>query len=237
MNLTESRTNSYKHNIAKISGVSILLMALAAGFAYGFVINSIVVPDDSAATVKNIKNSSVLFTSGILVWLLIFLLDIIVAWALYIYFKSVNKRLALLTVWLRLMYTAFLVVVIFCLILIQIILSEGFQANALGSTQTEVMVMLLLEGFSRIWSIGLIVFGFHLMALGYLLSQAMDSPKLIPLLLIVAAVCYLFVHLSYLLFPSFKVMMATLELYLSIPMAAGELALGIWLLWKGVKWK
>jgi hypothetical protein len=96
-------------------------------------------------------------------------------------------------------------------------------------------MMLFLDGFNSIWSVGLIVFDLHLLALGNLICKSIDSLKIIPVLLIAAAISYLFVHIAYLLFPQFKSQIAGIELFLSLPMATGELALGAWIIWESVK--
>jgi hypothetical protein len=96
-------------------------------------------------------------------------------------------------------------------------------------------MMLFLDGFNNIWSVGLIVFGLHLLSLSNLIRKSIGSLKIIPVLLIAAAVSYLFVHIAYLLLPQYKSQIAGIELFLSLPMAIGELALGAWLIWGSVK--
>ena len=81
---------------AVIAGTSIIIMALAAFFSYGFVHESLVVTGDASTTYTNITTSISLFKGEIFGWLIILISDIIVAWALYIFLKPINKSLSLL---------------------------------------------------------------------------------------------------------------------------------------------
>lgn len=89
---------------ALLSGLSLIAMAVAAGYAYGYVYNSLVVADNPAVTLENIRSSLSLFTGGILGWIVIFLLDILVAWGLYRFFKDVHPGLSLATALVRVVY-------------------------------------------------------------------------------------------------------------------------------------
>jgi hypothetical protein len=65
-----------------------------------------VVSGDATASANNILANEVLFRSGIASWLIVFIADVVVAWALYVLLTPVNKTLSLLAAWLRLIYTA-----------------------------------------------------------------------------------------------------------------------------------
>ena len=93
---------------AVIAGVSLLLMAITAGFSFGYAHSLIVQPDDAIATLQNLLNSKGLFQAEILGWCLILILDVIVAWALYHFFKSVSKPISAFTAWIRIIYSIIL---------------------------------------------------------------------------------------------------------------------------------
>lgn len=89
--------------------------ALTAGFAY--LLNpvayaeftlypKIVIAGNIAQTVRNIDTHGGLFVGVILSYLINFIGDIIIAWALYVLLAPVNGALSLLTAWFRLLYTA-----------------------------------------------------------------------------------------------------------------------------------
>ena len=89
--MTNILTEIPQRRIAQISGLALVAMALCAGFAYGIVLNSLFVPDNAVATTNNIKASMMLFRAGIFGWLMILLLDVVVAWGLYVFLKPVSE--------------------------------------------------------------------------------------------------------------------------------------------------
>ena len=90
-----------------VAGISLVIMAIVAGFAYGYIFQSIYIPFDQYTTLLNLKQFSFLFRLFIFLFLIVLILDIIVAWALYYFFKEDNESLSLLTAYLRLVYAGF----------------------------------------------------------------------------------------------------------------------------------
>jgi hypothetical protein len=91
-------------------------MSILAPIANFSILQELIVPDDATKTVSNIIASEGLFRIGICCLLIVAILDIIVAWALYIFLKPVNKSLSLLTAWFRIVYATILVAVLIYLI-------------------------------------------------------------------------------------------------------------------------
>lgn len=217
---------------AVIAGITMLVMAGCAAFTVGFVNSSLIVKDDAGATANNIYNSLALFRSGIFGWLVILVGDIIVSWALYSFLKQVDNSVALLGAWFRLIYCAILGASILNLVYVLLILS-GSNSLTAQSDQLNGQVMLYINAFNKMWSFGLIVFGLHLLVIGKLALKSGFIPKILGILLLIAAVSYIIVHLLHVFFPQFEQITAILENILSLPMALGELVLSIWLLIKG----
>lgn len=61
---------------------------------------------DAATTANNIMANELLFRSGIDSFMIVVILDVAVAWALYILLQPVNRNLAMLAAWFRLVYAA-----------------------------------------------------------------------------------------------------------------------------------
>ncbi len=80
-------------------------MIIPAIFANFFVLQSLIVPGDATTTANNIMANELLFRSGIVSWLIVLTCDVVVAWALYVLLKPVNKSLSLLAAWFRLVYS------------------------------------------------------------------------------------------------------------------------------------
>ncbi|WP_054973786.1 DUF4386 domain-containing protein [Paenibacillus sp. A3] len=188
---TSVKERSHERNAAFTAGVSLILMALAAFFSYGFVHGSLVVKGDVGVTFTNIVSSNSLFKAEILGWVLILICDIVVAWALYIF---LNKTLSLLGAWLRLTYSVVLGMAILNLIVVLHLSAPGTYLSSFQTEQIQSLMMLFLEAFESIWSIGLIVFGGHLLIVGYVALKSGSIPKVISILLLLAAIGYMVIH-------------------------------------------
>ena len=91
---------------ALVAGFGLVIMAVAAPFAEFFVYAKMVVSGNTGATVQNMQTQGGLLLAGIFSYLVVFICDVLVAWALYVLLIPVNRALSLLTAWFRLVYTA-----------------------------------------------------------------------------------------------------------------------------------
>ena len=84
----------------------LLIMTIAAPFADILVYSKLVVRGDIEATVQNLQADRGLLLAGILAYLITFIMDLLVALALYVLLIPVNQALSLLAAWFRVVYTA-----------------------------------------------------------------------------------------------------------------------------------
>ncbi|MED1507628.1 MULTISPECIES: DUF4386 domain-containing protein [Bacillus] len=213
---------------ALFAGSSLLVMAFIAFFSYGFVHGNLIVQENASTTFHNIQTSNSLFKAEIFGWIIIFITDIVAAWALYFFLKPIHTSLSLLATLLRLMYTTILGIAIFNLILV-LLLSKNTIANP------ETYTILFLNAFEYIWSVGLIIFGLHLFVLGYVTFLSKQIPKFISVLLFIAAIGYIVIHVMNTMFSQYDAMISILNVVFQLPMIAGELGFSIWLLIRGGK--
>ena len=90
-----------QRTVAKIAGFGYLIIIIAGIFAEFFVRSALIVPGDATATAGNIMASEGLYRIGIAGDLVMLVCDVVVAWALYVLLKPVNKGLALLAAFFR----------------------------------------------------------------------------------------------------------------------------------------
>ncbi|MGG6310561.1 DUF4386 domain-containing protein [Paenibacillus macerans] len=205
----------------------------AAFFSNGFVHESLVAGDDPGATWNNLQTSNLLFKAEILGWLIILICDIVVAWAFYIFLKPIHRPLALLGAWFRLTYAAMLGGSILILMVVLLLTNQTGYLSALDHEQLQAGTMLFLNAFELAWSAGLILFGGHLLIVGYVAFTSSSIPKVISVLLLLASVGYIVIHLCNVFLPQFEGMIAALEFLFSLPMMLGELGFGLWLMFRG----
>ena len=216
-----------KRNYGLIAGVSILAMAIIAMFSYGYIFEKLIVKGDPIETFYNLKSSFTIFVAAIIGWVAILLLDVLVAWSLHHFFKELNPGLSLLTAVLRIVYSAGLAYAILQLV---------FVVPLLGSpTERYALVLMKIKSFELIWSISLILFGFHLIGLGFVISKINNNFNKFGYLIVFAGLCYVLLNLVKVTFLSLAEGIVMAELILSLPMAMAEIGLGFWLLLNGGK--
>ncbi|WP_312470382.1 DUF4386 domain-containing protein [Neobacillus sp.] len=232
---TSIKEQSYQRKSALIAGTSLIIMTLAAFFSYGFVHGSLVVQGDVSATFNNIKSSNMLFKAEIIGWVIILITDIVVAWAFYIFLMPINKNLSLLGLLLRLTYATILGIAILNLIFVLHLSKSTDYLSLFKTDQLQAHMMLFLEAFESIWYIGLIIFGGHLMIVGYLAFKSDKIPKVISILLLLASIGYIVINLFNTILSQYDAVISILKIVFNVPMIVGELGFGIWLLFKGGK--
>ncbi len=212
---------------ALIAGLSLLIMTIAALFAE-FARTSLVVAGDATTTANNIMAKEILFRSGIFGYIIVVVLDVVVAWALYIFLKPVNKSISLLAGWFRMVYATIFGISLFNLVAVLGFLSDAYYLATFQADQLHTQVILSLNAFNEGWNIALVFFGFHLGLLGYLVLKSNYIPKFLGILLIIAGLGYLIDSLGKILIPDYNL---TIVMFTFI----GELLLMFWLLIKGSK--
>lgn len=215
--------------MALVAGFSLVAMAIFAGWGYGYAFGSSYVANDAAKTLANLNHSPALFRGFIGSFVAVLLLDVVVAWSLYYFFKPVDAALSLLMAWFRLVYAALLGIALLNLLFILQLLTNV--------PQNELFIMNCIESFLAMWSLGLIVFGAHLFVLGYLVLRSDFIPKVFGVLILLTAVCYFGSNIANLLLLNYEQYKKTAEMAMGLPMALGELGIAFWLLIKGGKTK
>ncbi|GGD14656.1 DUF4386 domain-containing protein [Pontibacillus salipaludis] len=231
MNITNTLHLNMQQKAAIISGISLILMTLTAIFAQGYVHSSLVINGDAATTLKNIQASQLLFRLEILGWLIIIITDLVVSWGFYLFLKPFHTGYALFAGWLRLLYTAILSMGVS-----HLVIANGIVHNLeldLTADRLAQQTLGSITAFEAIWSFGLIIFGLHLVAVGFVAMSTKKIPKLISLLVVVAGFSYSLIHVMYGFIPQFDRFTGQLEFMLMAPMVIGELGFGVWLLVKG----
>ncbi|NRD78174.1 DUF4386 domain-containing protein [Bacillus sp. BRMEA1] len=229
------KEQSHLRKSALTAGISLIIMAMAAFFSYSFIHGRLVIPEDASATFTNIKSASILFKTEILGWIIILITDIFVSWAFYIFLKPIDKSLSLLGAWLRLIYAAILGDAIVNLIYVLLLSRNTDYSSLFKMDQLQGLMLLFLKEFDAVWSFGLIIFGGHLLIVGYLAWKSDSIPKVISILLLLASAGYIMINLFKTFFPYYHGVITSLQIIFCVPMIAGELGFGIWLLFKGGK--
>lgn len=223
--------------MALLAGWSYVALFGLAVFANFFVRERLVDTSDASATFTNLAANQGLVRAAILAFVVIFALDVVVAWALYHLFRPAGEALAALAAWFRIVYTVFLgVAVVFLYSVLHLAGStSGGTADhiaALGRPALEANTMLALDAFNVTWLVGLVAFGIHLVLLAVLILRSGIAHRALGVVLAVAGAAYVFDTTAFTLYPDYS---ANAELFTAIvagPAVIAEAAFTLWLLLK-----
>ena len=200
-----------------IAGLGLLLMAVLAGLATFGVLERVITEGDASRTVGDIIDALGSFRLAILALFGVAALDVVVAWALGRFFDRVHHAVALLAAWCRVLYAViFAVAVSHLLAAARLLGNRGSHEPTDRQFQLEVLAE--IRQFDDIWSLGLGLFGIHLLLIGWLAFTSGFVPRIIGVLVAIAGAGYLG---GLLYVPSFELASLTF---------IGEVVLMVWLL-------
>jgi Domain of unknown function (DUF4386) len=199
-----------------IAGLALALMAVLAVFGNFVAIQSLVTPGDAAKTAIDISNSEALFRWGIASLIVIAVLDVVVAGALLRLFEPVNRSVSITAAWFRVAYAA-----VYLVAVIQLVFALGLLGDPNEAQRA-------IDAYETIWLVGLILFGVHLLLIGYLAYRSAFMARVFGVLLVVAGLGYIADGFVAVLVrgPSISIGQFTF---------IGEVALIFWLLIKGTR--
>lgn len=155
------------------------------------------------------------FRLAVLGWFVAIVGDVVRAWAIFVFFQSVNRALAMLGAWWMLLHDAVFAFALACLL----VASELPDAAPL---------LLALYGYG--FHLGLLLFSLHLLVNGYLSLRSPEVPKLVGWLLVVAFAGYFVDSAAKIALADPPALIGQL---VALPNTVGELALAVWLLARG----
>lgn len=213
-------------NASVTAGVGLLLMAALAIFGNFVAVEGLVTRGNAARTATDIMASESLFRFGIASLFSVGALDVLVAWALYRVFRPVSNGISLLAAWFRIVYAGVFLVAISQLVgVLRLLGDEGYLA-VFSADQLHAQVLLRVDAFSDIWDAGYILFGLHLLIVGYLAYRSGYVPRFLGVLLCIAGAGYAF--------DSFvAVLPASIPIEIAMFIFVGEFLLALWLVIRG----
>lgn len=217
---------------ARVVGALYLLIFFVGPFAFFMGRTSVVVPGDPAATVEALLASETMFRFGIVAETVIVLVEIVVSALLYVLFRPVSRPLALAAAFARFAQSLVQAVNLFTAVPALLLLGGAGYVAALEPGLVNALVLLFLDANAFMILIWGVLFGFHLLLLGYLVYRSGFVPSVLGILLFIGGIGYLAQSYGHILAPQYDGTLSTVVIVLSIP---GELAFTVWLLWKGVR--
>jgi len=221
--------------VDRSDGVTLRQAALIAGFGYLLtptafaefsIYPKLVIPGNIEQTVQNIVTHRGLFLAAVFCYLVSFILDVVIAWALYVLLAPVNRSFSLLAAWFRLIYISVALVGVLDLFVVFRLLTIPDYLSAFGRGPLHAQVKLLIDSFRYDWSMALVLFGIHLLLLGWLIYRSSYIPRVIGILLVIDGAGWVIDSLRPYLYPSANLRWISVTFF-------GELIFMLWLLIRG----
>lgn len=198
---------------ALATGYAYVVVIVLGLFANFFVRGRLTDPADIAGNV-------LLFRGGVAAFLVVLIADIVVAWGLYVVLRPANRDLSLFAAWFRLVYVAIAVAALWNLPV----------AARLAVAGNTAQVPAYLDAYTDGWSLGLVLFGVHLVLAGLVIIKSGHVPSALGILVVLAGVGYAAGKLVSILLPAYNDPILAVTGVLAVP---GEFGLTGWLLWRG----
>jgi len=216
---------------ARVAGVIYLLAMVLGIFSQVYVLGRIV-DDDPARTAQQIATSEGLFRLGIVVDVITFATDVVIAWALYELLKSVDMSLALLGALLRVADAAILAVTtVSGLVTLRLLSGVGYL-QAFEPSQLQSLARLYVSVRGNGFPVGFVFLGLGSTVFAYLLLRSRYVPRALAGWGIFASLLLAIGSLGVMLSPWFA---ANAGMLYMVPMFFYEVPLGLWFLIRGVR--
>ncbi|WP_263383597.1 DUF4386 domain-containing protein [Granulicella arctica] len=215
----------------RIAGLSLRGAALVAGLAYllnpflfaeSYAMPRLVVADP-VRTLANLQAHPHLFGAAVLAYFGQLLGDVVMAWGLYVLLAPVHRALSLLASWLQLIYAAMALAALVNLALAYRLLFVPDYAGLLAPGALAVQVRMLIGGYRAGWSLSLVLFGLHLVVVGFLFARSTYLPRWLGWILIADGLAWVVDRLTEYVAPTASI--GFLNIFF-----IGEVILMVWLL-------
>jgi hypothetical protein len=221
-------------NYARLAGILGIFSFLGGGLGEAYVPSVIIVSGDAAATTRNLVSSELLYRVGFAGYLIEAIADVGLTWSFYVLLQPVQRPLALLSVFFRLIATGgFAMSQALRFSALPIALGGG-DLETFSAAQRESLALLSinaggigLELFSMFYGLGAII-------LGYLIYRSNYLPWILGALLAFSGIAFVGKAFATVLAPAYS------SPLLLAPVGIAWLALTVWLLVKGIdgqKWQ
>lgn len=232
--MTARIADTSQRKAAKIAGIAYLFIIIPSFLIMIFVYFKLVVSGNAAATVNNIMANGLRFRIGTAYELIMYASVVILALALYVLLKPVNKNLALLALFWRLVEATIGAVAVLSSLIVLLLINGGDYVKVGTVFETEqlhALVGLFLDIHSTASLVLVVFFCLGSTVFCYLFFKSKYIPRILAVFGIFSFLLLLIYTLVAILFPNLPAM---IQIVCHVPGTLFEVIIGLWLLLKGV---
>ena len=231
--MTRRTIEPAQRKAARVAGFTSLFAMATVVFAQYGISAHLVVAGNAAETARNIVAHERLFRIVIACGLIYVVGVVVLLTALYVILKPVNRGLALLAAFFRLVYALMWVVIALNLFAVLGLLSGADYLRVFEADRLQALARLYLGANFNAYYVGLPFYGLASTVCSYLWFRSNYIPRGLAAWGVISSVWCAMSAFAFVIFPNFG---KTVNLYsLDTPMAIFEIATSFWLLFKGIR--
>ncbi len=227
-----TETDQIQRRWARVVGFS-YVFALAPAVYAEFYMSGRLVSDNAIVTAQNILAHERLFRLGIASNLVVFATDVVLVTALYVVLERVNRRLALLATFFRLIETTILIVAVLNDFYVLRLLSVASDLATVNSDDVAALARVSIAAHGSTYNVALLLFGFGSPVFCYLWLRSGYIPRPLAVWGLLASVWIGICAFTFVVFPEVTKVISVG--YYGGPIFLFELSIGLWLLFKGIR--
>lgn len=217
---------------AKVAGFAYLLTFAVVVFV-NFGIHDRLITGNAAETARNIIAHEQLFRLGIACDLIYCTGIVVLLTALYVILKPVNRGLALLAAFWRMVYALMWVLMTLNLFTALRLLNGADYLRVFDAERLQALARLDLGARFDVYYVGLLFYGLTSAVCGYLFLKSRSIPKALAAWGIISSAWCVVCTFAFIISPGFTKIVNLW--WFDTPMGLFEIATGFWLLFKGLR--
>jgi hypothetical protein len=231
--MTIGTINNSQRTAAKVAGFSLLFSMVIVVFANFALLNPLLVPGNAAETARNIIAHQTQLRIAVTCFLAYSVIVVVLLTALYVVLKPVNPGLALVGAIFRLVFASLWLLSTLNLLNALRLLGSANYLQVFEADRLQVLARLNLAATFDDYYVGLPFFGLAATVCAYLWFKSNYIPKGLALFGVFSSAWCVICAFVFLIFPTFNKIVN--DWLFDTPMSLFEMALGFWLLFKGLK--
>ena len=231
--MTISPIDNSQRTAAKVAGFSFLFSMVTVVFANYVLLNPLIVPGNAAETARNIIAHQTQFRVAVVCFLTYSASVVVLLVALYMILKPVNQGLALVGAIFRLVFAMLWLVGTLNMLGALRLLGSANYLQVFEADRLQVLARLSVAATFDDYYVGLPFFGLAATVCSYLWLKSDYIPKGLAVFGVISSGWCVICAFVFLIFPHFNKIVN--DYWFDSPMAVFEMALSVWLLFKGLR--
>jgi Domain of unknown function (DUF4386) len=231
--MTVRNIDNAQRTAAKVTGISGLLTVAIVVFANYVLLNPLIVPGNAVETARNIVAHETQFRITAVCFLIYSAGVVVLLAALYLILRPVNQGLALVGALFRLVFALLWLLTTLNMLGALRHLGSASYLQVFEADRLQTLARLHLAANFDDYYVGLPFFGLAATVCSYLWLKSNYIPKSLSIFGLISSAWCVVCALVFLIFPHFN--KTVNDYWFDSPMALFELALSLWLLFKGLK--